>query len=284
MPLYRPSELQKFLSLLGIFPKKQLSQNFLIDGNILKKIARFADLRADDYVIEIGPGPGALTEHLLGQGASVLAIEKDATFAEALSRLAPQGKKLEIVTLDFLDFPLVSHLAKKALPRQTVKVIANIPYHLTSPIIEKIIEARAFIHSATLMVQHEVARRLVAPPKSPDMSSLTIFAGFYADIHFGFVVPPKCFYPPPKVDSAVVRLDLHMAPSGFDEERFFELVRAAFGQRRKMLTSSLRKFASPDLITTTLSSLSISPKARPEELSCAEWIQLFTTLSHALPG
>jgi len=278
MPLYRPSELQKFLDLLGIFPKKRLSQNFLIDGNILKKIARFADLHPEDYVIEIGPGPGALTEHLLQQGATVLAIEKDDLFAQALGRLAPQGKKLEIISGDFLDFPLEAHIAKKALPKQTVKVIANIPYHLTSPIIEKIIEARRVIHSATLMVQLEVARRLTAKAGSSDMSSLSIFAGFYADVHFGFPVPPKCFYPPPKVDSAIVRLDFRQTPPDISEDRFFELVHAAFGQRRKMLTSTVRKFAPPDQIASTLVSLGLPPKARPEELSCEQWIGLFRAL------
>src|SRR5581483_3139971 len=237
MPLFRPSELLQFLESHGLRPKKRLSQNFLIDGNILKKIGELAELQKDDVVVEIGPGPGVLTEHLVQKGCRVIAIEKDSVFAKALSRFP-----VEVYDADFLKFPLQDVLQKKLKKGEKAKVVSNIPYHLTSPIMEKIIEAKEFISSAILMVQEEVAKRCVAKAGSKDFSSFSVFLQFYSEVHYGFFVKRGCFFPPPRVDSAVIRLDLKKRYIVSSEKDFFQMVHAAFQKRRKQLTSSLRDF------------------------------------------
>jgi 16S rRNA (adenine1518-N6/adenine1519-N6)-dimethyltransferase len=278
MPLYRPSELREFLASLGIFPKKKLSQNFLIDGNVLKKIAALSELKPGDWVVEIGPGPGVLTELLLEQGCHVVAIEKDTVFAGALNRLQNSTNSLEVCCGDIMDFSFEEHLKKKMPQGVKAKVVANIPYHLTSPIIEKILSSPNVIQSATLMVQEEVARRCVASPGGADFSSFSVFLQFYSHVRYGFLVPPNCFYPPPKVDSAVIRFDLQKKFSLADEEGFFKMVRCAFMQRRKMAKSSLRQLYESENIENAFHKLGKNPQVRPEELSLEEWVQFFGLL------
>jgi 16S rRNA (adenine1518-N6/adenine1519-N6)-dimethyltransferase len=267
MPRYRPSELIAFLQELGIQPNKRLSQNFLIDGNILRKIVQLAQVQEGDHVLEIGPGPGALTEILLEQGAHVIAIEKDAVFAEALSK--NKNERLQVYCGDILKLPLDIFFAQK------LKVVANIPYHLTTPIIEHIIEYRASITSATLMMQEEVARRLLAHPHTKDFSSLSLFVQFFANLQQGFLVAPTCFYPCPKVSSMVVHLEMRTKYPHIAPEAFFQITRTAFGQRRKMLTSSLAALFDKQLIEKTLALLGKLPTTRPEELALEEWVRFF---------
>ena len=278
MPLYRPTELREFLTTLGIFPKKKLSQNFLIDGNVLKKIVSLAELEEGDYVVEIGPGPGVLTEQLLKCGCCVIAIEKDRLFARELQRLEKEKTKLEVYEADIMGFPLVEHLKKRLPFGSKAKVVANIPYHLTSPIIEKIIQSESVVSSATLMVQHEVAKRLVAKAGSSDYSSFSIFLQFYSNVQYGFLVPPKCFYPPPKVDSAVIRFDLEKKFPHIDEEAFFKLVRTGFMQRRKMVKSTLKELYPSKKIEEALELIGKTTQARPEEISLPEWVRFFEFL------
>ena len=247
--MYRPSELREFLArILGIRPKKGLSQNFLIDGNIIRKIVHFAHVKTEDLVIEIGPGPGALTRALIEAGAHVLAIEKDKTFAAHL----PKDPHLEVFHADFLKFPLEKHLPKKA------KIVANLPYNITSPILAKIVPLSEKIETITVMVQKEVAERMIAKPGSADYSSLSVFLNFYSTPVFGFTVSPNCFYPRPSVHSAVVQLKLHKAPD-VPHDDFFAMVRKAFQQRRKMLRASLK----------------VDDTRRPEELSLSDFLRLF---------
>lgn len=278
MPLYRPSELREFLASLGIFPKKALSQNFLIDGNVLKKIAALSELKSGDFVVEIGPGPGVLTEHLLEIGCHVIAVEKDTVFAGVLNRLKKSASVLEVCCGDIMDFSFDDELQKRLPHGVKAKVVANIPYHLTSPIIEKILSSPRVIQSATLMVQEEVARRCVASAQSADFSSFSIFLQFYSHVRYGFLVPPNCFYPPPKVDSAVIRFDLEKRFSLADEEGFFKMVRCAFMQRRKMAKSSLKKLYAAEAIETALQKLGKNLQVRPEELSVEEWVRFFELL------
>jgi 16S rRNA (adenine1518-N6/adenine1519-N6)-dimethyltransferase len=275
MPLYRPSELLEFLRSLKALPKKSLSQNFLIDGNILKKIAALAELQADDVIVEIGPGPGALTEHLLEIGCHVIAIEKDNVFAESLKRLKTATNKFEVYCDDALNFSLVEHLKKVLQNGKKAKVVANIPYSITTPLIEKIAEASSVISSATLMVQDEVAKRFVAKEKSSDYGYFSAFLKLASDVKYGFLVPSNCFYPAPKVHSAVIYLDFEKKTLPQDEKQFLKMLKAAFMKRRKMLKASLKDLYPPQQIEAALQEMGKELTARPEELTASEWLKLF---------
>lgn len=273
MPIYKPSELAQFLEGLGISPRKGLSQNFLIDGNILRKIVETADVQPGDLVLEIGPGPGSLTELLLAAGAKVIAVEKDRILAEALKRL-DSGGNLEVFCEDIMEFSIrdVFKSGKKA------KVIANLPYHLTTPILAMLVPLNDLFSSLTLMVQDEVGRRFTADPGTSAYSSFTVFLEFYSKPNYAFKVSRNCFYPPPRVDSAVVRLNLQDPPAIGDIEPFFEMTRSAFQQRRKMMKVSLRDLYPSEKVMETLTSLGINPHARPEELSLDQFLALYKVL------
>lgn len=253
------SELIPFLKRLDAHPKKRLSQNFLIDPNIAKKIVQIAEIHPGDKVLEIGPGAGALTASLLAAGAQVYAVELDAVLAQELHRF----QNLSIFQDDFLQFPL------EKLP-SPLKVVANLPYHITTPILEKLCNSHSQFTSLTLMVQKEVADRMTASPGSKEFSSLALFLQFYTRLHRPLKVPASCFYPRPKVDSAVVRLDVQTPPP-IDPAPFFALVRQAFQQRRKMISTSLRNPA----IKKVLGAIGENPDARPEDLSLEKWLRLY---------
>ncbi len=274
MPIYKPSELARYLDDLGISPKKGLSQNFLLDGNIIHKITQFSSLTPNDIVLEIGPGPGAMTEAMLKTGAKVVAVEKDRILAKGLERLKPSGD-LEVFCDDILEFPIDSlRNYGKAL-----KVVANLPYHVTTPIIQYLIPRNDLFAEVVVMVQEEVARRFVARPGTKDYGSLTVFLNVYSAPEYGFKVSHNCFYPKPKVDSAVVKFKLHPPPQGICEESFFQMTRHAFGKRRKMLTSTLRDLYPLERVQTVLSEIKGSHKCRPEELSLEEFLKLYKGLN-----
>lgn len=264
------SELFDFLQQIGAKPKKGLSQNFLIDSNILHKIVALADVGPGDYILEIGPGPGALTTELLQRGAHVLAVEMDQTFAKHLHRLQTSDNRLTVICDDFLRYPLTS------LPSHHWKVVANLPYKITTPILEKLCQKAHRFTSFTIMVQKEVADRIRAHPKTKTIGSLTLFLQFYTTVHGAFLVSPHCFYPEPSVSSTVVRLDTHEPPP-VEPDLFFMLVRRAYQHRRKMIATSLKSIT-PN-IGDALERAKISAKARPEDLSLQQWLHLFEQLT-----
>lgn len=268
--LFRPTELRAFLNELGIDAKKGLSQNFLIDGNILQKICTLADIRAGDRVLEIGPGPGALTEALLQRGAHVTAIEMDGVLAKMLGRL---DGDLKVVEGDALTIPIESLLEGE----ERWKVVANLPYHITTPILALLAPLNERISSITVMVQKEVARRFIAKKNTADYSSFTLFLQFYGAVRYGFTVEPTCFYPRPKVQSAVVKIDLKPFPQVVAED-FFRLTRTAFKQRRKMLRASLKELYGAEQVEWALASLSFPNTTRPEDLSLDNFLDLFKKL------
>ena len=274
--MYQPSELRDFLHQLGIAPKKGLSQNFLIDGNIVRKIVAAANVEKGDFILEIGPGPGALTQELLAQGAHVVAVEKDKVLANALLRLQTEDLPLHVFCEDFLLFSLEQELQKINHSGRQFKVIANLPYHLTTPILAKLIPHASLISSLTVMVQQEVARRMTALPSTCDYGSLTLFLRFYSQTSYQFHVSRNCFYPIPKVDSAIVSLYLRSAPLSDEETKnFFVLTRLAFEQRRKMMRVSLKPLLPPPLITQGLKAIGKNPLARPENLSLEDFLRLY---------
>lgn len=281
MAIYKPSELRLFLSELGINPQKMLSQNFLIDGNIIRKIVATAQVEPGDLVLEIGPGPGSLSEALLEKGAHLLAVEKDRTLAAALERFKSEKHHLEVFCEDIIGFPIQEVLAKRLLPGKKAKVIANLPYHLTTPILTTLVPLRHLFSSLTVMVQEEVARRFTAVPGTKEYSSLSIYLNYYCTPRYAFGVSNNCFYPPPKVQSAVAVLELKEPPTVSSEEDFFKMVRMGFMHRRKMLRASLRELFPSESVEEALRKLSLPPQARPEELSLSQFLQLFEMLQTA---
>jgi 16S rRNA (adenine1518-N6/adenine1519-N6)-dimethyltransferase len=277
MNMYRPTDLQAFLKEWGLHAKKGLSQNFLIDGNIIAKIVASADVHPGDFVIEVGPGPGALTQALLARGAHVLAIEMDTVFAKALERLQTSDNRLEVICQDILDFPLADALSKRKV--KTCKVVANLPYHITTPILTLMLPLYPQITSLTIMVQKEFADRMQAIKGTPEYSSFTLFLEFYASVDKSFVVSPNCFYPRPKVHSSVVHCKLHPPLLSEGIEGFFQLTRSAFGQRRKMLRASLKELYGSEKVENALEKIGKMKTERPEQLAIEEFILLYHTLS-----
>ena len=249
-------------------PKKSLGQHWLKDPEILADIAEAAGLTGDDVVLEIGPGLGTLTSRLLARANSVTAVEFDADLARKLPGQFP-GKKLTVVNQDILQFDL------NQLPKN-YKVVANVPYYITSKIVEKLMTAENKPSIAVLLVQKEVAERIAADPGN--MSVLSVSVQIFAEAELDIEVPRQFFTPPPKVDSQVVVLrtrdNLLIIPE--DQRDFFRIVKAGFSAKRKKLRSSLSgglgidKSAAEEL----LKNAGISPDARAEDLAIEDWKRL----------
>ena len=250
--------------------EKALSQNFLIDGNIIRNIVKAADITPNSQVLEIGPGPGSLTEELINCGAKVVTIETDRLLAKALERF-----NVKTIVGDALKIPLEAIFSHFDQP---IKLLGNLPYHITTPLLTRFLPLSNKISTIVVMVQDEVAKRMAAQPKSPEYGSITLFLQFYAQISYMFKVSRNCFYPIPKVDSAVIRLDLKPPPPHIDPEKFFKLTRRAFQQRRKTLRQSLKELYPQETLLKALSQLELSSSARPEELSLDQFIQLYQLL------
>jgi len=254
-------------------PNKSLGQHWLRDREVLAHIADCAKLTPDDTVLEIGPGLGTLTSELLRRAKNVLAVEFDGELARKLPAQFP-GKNLEVVNQDILKFNL------SQLPIG-YKVVANVPYYITSKIVQLLMTAKNKPATVVLLVQKEVAERLAAQPG--DMSILAISAQIYAEVSLGAVVPARLFTPPPKVDSRVVILKMRPQPllNGVDEADFFRTVKAGFSAKRKKLRSSLAGGLSLDKNTVErlLAKAEISPDARAETLGLDDWMRLTKVLS-----
>jgi len=239
-------------------PKKSLSQNFLKDESIIQKIVELANIAPVDTVVEIGPGTGALTRPLLNKCNKVIAIEKD---DRLISDLRQDFPVLHLVHADILDVDFSHHVSGSA------KLVSNLPYQLTSPILEKVLPRHDLFETATLMMQLEVAKRIVARPGTRDYSSLSIFAQVYSTPTLGFTVSREAFFPVPKVDSAVVHFKLHPPKVNESLPLFFKLVKTAFSQRRKMVRKTLKEHLPQDLIEKVLIAHGMPADARPERLS-----------------
>lgn len=267
-------QLTSFLRSVNGRARKALSQNFLVDGNILRKILTTAEVQPGDWVLEIGPGFGALSEVLLSQGANVIALEKDPMFEESLSQLP-----MDIEITDACKYPLTS-LEDKGWKGKG-RIVANLPYHITTPLLTKFfLECPYRWKTVTVMIQDEVARRITAKPGDKDYGSLTVFLSFFADVQYAFKVSPNCFYPKPSVHSAVVHMRVHeqFALADSEIEEFFTLTRAAFGQRRKLLANSLKNLYPKDKVFQVLEQLGFSEKTRPETIFLEEYLKIFHLL------
>lgn len=249
-------------------PNKSLGQHWLHDRSVLAHIADCAELTANDTVLEIGPGLGTLTSELLRRCKKVIAVEFDEELARKLPAQFP-GKDLEVVQSDILSFDL------SGLP-MGYKVVANVPYYITSKIVQMLMTAPSKPSIAVLLVQKEVAQRLAATPG--DMSILSVSAQVFADVTLGDIVPAHLFTPPPRVDSQVVILQTRTQPFFTDvlEKAFFRVVKAGFSAKRKQLRSSLAGGlgVSRDQALEYLASANIAPDLRAESLSLDDWTRL----------
>lgn len=273
MPLYRPSELAAFLDSIGHKPKRTLSQNYLIDGNIVVKIISAVMVSSPSVVVEIGPGPGVLAEALLERGVSVIAIEKDDAFAHSLSRLDPTASKLKVVASDVLECSLQS-LLEKYNPKE-VAVVSNLPYHLTTPILHFLLARSHLFSSAVLMMQDEVASRLM----SRKSSFIGCCTAFFTEAQYAFKVPRACFWPKPKVDSAVVTLRVQSPPLPPPLHKpFFEMLRRAFAGRRKTVLHSLLQNYSREKLIGAFDQIGLCHATRPEEIPLPTWVALMKQL------
>jgi 16S rRNA (adenine1518-N6/adenine1519-N6)-dimethyltransferase len=236
-PIASRAGAREIIEKYGLNAHKKLGQHFLVDPFVLDKIIRAANLTGEDCVLEIGPGIGAVTQALAEAAGTVLAVELDAVLAPLLQTLFAGGN-VTIHHGDILRTDLRGLLAPYA--GMPLKVVANLPYYVTTPVIMHLFESGVNFKSFTVMVQKEVALRMAAGPGSKDYGALSLAVQYYADVRLAANVPPNCFMPRPNVDSAVVHMDVLSAPRvGGDKEWLFKVIRAAFNQRRKTLVNAL---------------------------------------------
>ena len=266
IPLDIPGLLRRF----GLRPKKSLGQNFLIDETALAKITAAADLTASDTVLEIGPGLGSLTRHLASAARRVVAVELDEAMLPALRHTLQSYANVEIVHSDILKYALTA--SQSGLP-PGYKVVANIPYYITSALVRHLLEADVRPSLLVLTVQREVAERICASPG--DMSLLAVSVQFYSAPRLVARIPAGAFYPPPEVDSAVLKLDVFTQPAVAvaDTDHFFQVVKAGFSQKRKQLRNSVSAGLRLESrhVDELLMRAGIDPKRRAETLTLEEW-------------
>lgn len=261
----------------GLQPRKQLGQNFLIDANIVRKIAAFVDARPGDAVIEVGPGAGALTHALALSGADLLAVEVDRGLAAMLDGLFQPWPQVRILHQDILKVTW-SDLILRFLPDSaSVKLVSNLPYVISGPFIYALLKESFPFESAVLMLQKEVAHRLVADPGDSDYGGLSVLCQYYTAGKILFDVSHNVFWPRPKVGSAVLKLEpTRRELAAKEEEQLWFLVQGVFQQRRKtMLNSLLRLLPHPrNLIISLMEEAQIDPAIRPEQLNVGQFAKL----------
>lgn len=258
---------------------KNLGQNFLIDENILKKIVDAAELDENSTVIEIGPGIGTLTQEMAKRCKKVVAVEIDKNLIPILEETLGNFKNIKIIHSDALKVDFNKIIKEENL--ENVKVVANLPYYVTTPIIAKLLNERVKISSMIIMIQKEVADRILAKPNTDEYGTLSLLCQYHCDIKKICKVSPNCFVPPPRVESMVIRLDIRdqKRVEVLDEELFFNIIKSAFNMRRKTLSNSLKSIANEDILLKALEELSIDPKRRGETLSIEEFAKLSNILS-----
>ena len=279
----RPLSVQTIFRLYDLDPKKSLGQNFLVDDSYLDEIVAAADLTEADTVLEIGPGLGTLTRVLGDRAGRVVAVELDDRLITVLRTGFATRDNITIVHGDILELdpPALLAAANEARADVAYKVVANLPYYITSPVLRHLLEATPPAQRIVVMVQQEVAARICAAPG--DLSILAVSVQFYAVPSIVCSVPARAFYPRPKVDSAVLRLDVRPQPyfPEADPTRFFAIVRAGFGQKRKQLLNSLSGGLGLDKaqIRAALEAAGIDPRRRAQTLSLDEWGALYAVLA-----
>lgn len=265
-PLHVPEILQRY----RIKPNKSLGQNFLSDHNALLKIVRDAEIHPEDYILEIGAGLGSLTRLLAVNANSVVAVELDPHLFPALESVTSPFANVRLIQGDILK------VCPEDLFTESYKVVANIPYYITSAVIRHLLEAAVKPERIVLTMQREVAERIIN--RDEKMSLLSLSVQIYGQARIASQISSECFYPQPKVDSSVLIIDVDDQPKLSDEkiQKLFILAHAAFNQKRKMLRSSLRPMLGEDLesVSEVIQSADIDPRQRPESLTLEDWIRL----------
>ena len=259
--------------------QKRFGQNFLIDAHVLEKIVSAAGITKDDCVLEIGPGIGTMTQYLAESAGQVIAVEIDTNLLPILADTLKDYSNVKVINQDILKVD-INELVKEYNNGRPIKVVANLPYYITTPIIMGLFESNVPIDNITVMVQKEVADRMQVGPGSKDYGALSLAVKYYASPYIVANVPPNCFIPRPNVGSAVIRLTRYQEPpvQVKDPKLMFKLIRASFNQRRKTLQNGLNN--SPEIsfskeeITKAIESLGVSPSVRGEALSLEQFAQL----------
>lgn len=283
--LYKPSVMREVLSRHGFHFSKSLGQNFLIDGTVLDQIAEGAELTSGDAVLEVGPGIGVLTQVLCEHAGHVVAVEIDKALLPVLDETLEGYENVEVVPGDILKLNLPELFAEK-FAGEEVKVVANLPYYITTPIIMNFFEQKLPVERIVVMVQKEVADRMQAKPSTKAYGTLSIAVQYYAEAKVVTNVPSGSFFPPPNVGSAVIALVRRDKPAVAvkDEKFFFKVVKAAFAQRRKTLPNTLSSTMgiSKELIRQALENAEIDAKRRGESLTLTEFGRLADCLGEVL--
>lgn len=286
LDLTNPDTIQAILKKHNFAPNKFLGQNFLIDEKVLEKIIETADIKEGDNVIEIGPGLGVLTQALLAKGANVAAIEKDKELIPVLEEnlkefknaCGEQSRTMKILNDDFLAIGLDKLISDFD---GYYKVVSNIPYYITSPVLRKILTAEKKPQEIVFLVQREVAERIAAKPG--DMSVISVFVQFYGTPSVEKIVKPESFWPAPKVESAILKIVLNKKPAlaGDELKKFWRLVKIGFSSRRKTLANNLAAGfrIKPIEIRDSLKGLGFTDKTRAQELSMEDWLKLFRAIN-----
>lgn len=264
--------------------QKKFGQNFLIDSNILENIISAAEITKEDFVLEIGPGIGTMTQYLCENAREVVAVEIDKMLIPILEDTLSEYDNVTVINQDILKTD-INKLAQEKNGGKPIKVVANLPYYITTPIIMGLFESCVPIDSITIMVQKEVADRMQVGPGTKDYGALSLAVAYYAKARIMLEVPPTCFMPKPNVGSAVIRLTRHKKPvvEVKDERLMFKIIRASFNQRRKTLVNGLKNSSelsfTKEEIVQAIDAIGKSETIRGEVLTLAEFADLANTLS-----
>ena len=274
-----PSATKEIINKYSFAFQKKFGQNFLIDSNILESIVSAADITKDDFVLEIGPGIGTMTQYLCETARQVVAVEIDKMLIPILQDTLSEYDNVEVINQDVLKLD-INALAQEKNKGQPIKVVANLPYYITTPIIMGLFESGVPIESITIMVQKEVADRMQVGPGTKDYGALSLAVQYYAKPEIVANVPPNCFIPRPNVGSAVIRLTRYEEPpvQVKDEKKMFSLIRASFNQRRKTLVNGLGNAGLPGITkesaAAALAQMGLSATVRGEALTLEQFAKL----------
>ena len=276
---YVMTSVKKELSEYGLFPKKRLGQHFLVDLNILNRVVRTAQVGKEDIVLEIGPGLGEMTLALARQAEKVIAVEIDERLVAILRQKLKGYPNVEVIKSDILKMDFKRLFRKET---RLIKVVANLPYQISTPLLFRFIESKEIFSVLFLMLQKEVAERMVASPGRKEYGPLSIFIQTFADVSIQFIIKPSAFFPPPKVESALVHMAWKEKPmiKADDEEWFKKVVKACFGYRRKTLINALKhsELSPPGSVESRMEEIGIDPRRRPETLTIQEYAKLADSL------